>query len=453
MSTHLTTTRRHFLLMSSVAAAALSSPFRASAATALDRAKLAEEAAIWGFTLVMTGRYLKYAAEKKVPFNQFYVNHVRPKPDAYVAGPNPDMLYGMVWIDLSAEPQVLEVPDTHGHYYAIQLMDAYQSTFMFVGRRETGTKTGAYALTGPNWSGSLPAGVVQIKAPTNLVVAVSRTLAKDDKDVVVAREIQGQYSLGPLSAYPKGRVLPATRDDTLLFPLLDLSNAGAGFFDELGALLKKYPPTPADAARLARFAPLGVGPGLTPSHDSGLAPVLAAGVSSAMKHFDVDAFVTDAGGGWRTNTFVDHYNFDEPFMRAWVNFGGPAWLMSQEALYFAGTTGSDGQPLTGAKRYKISFPSGQLPPVNEFWSITVYDPGWHLVDNPIKRYDIASFTQGLVSNADGSLDIFVQHEPPANGSSNWLPTPKGPFRLHGRAYGPRAPLLYVIYKWPAVQVV
>jgi hypothetical protein len=140
MSINLTTTRRRFILASGAATVALSSALPALAATKPDPAKLAVDAAIWGFTLVSTGRYLKFAAEKKVPFNQFYVNHDRPRPDAFVAGPNADLLYGMAWIDLSAEPQILEVPDTHDRYYSIMLMDAYQSPFLFVGRRETGTK-------------------------------------------------------------------------------------------------------------------------------------------------------------------------------------------------------------------------------------------------------------------------------------------------------------------------
>jgi len=154
------------------------SPTLRAMAAARDRAELAEDAFIWGFPLVLTGRYVRLAAERDFPFNQFYLNTRLATPQLKIVGPNCDTLYGMAWLDLSAEPQVLEVPDTHDRYYSIQLMDAYQTTFAYVGRRTTGTKAGAYALTGPGWSGSLPAGVRQIKSPTNLALAVTRMHVK-----------------------------------------------------------------------------------------------------------------------------------------------------------------------------------------------------------------------------------------------------------------------------------
>jgi hypothetical protein len=420
-----------------------------------DRAQLAEDAVIWGFPLVLTGRYLKLAAERGFGFNRFRLNARLADASLKVVAPNIETLYGMAWIDVTAEPQVLSVPDTHDRYYAIMLIDAYMTTFKYISRRETGTKAGVYVITGPGWCGALPPNVVQVKSPTDLVVAFARTLVKGESDFGHAQAIQAQYSLGPLSEYPARRTAPIVQDNAIdVLPPIDLSTAGSSFFDELCALLTTYPPVRTDVTKLERFAPIGVRPGRTPSQDPDLAPILAAAVLTGMERIrKTNLFLHDTGTGWWVNDLVTGYTIEDPLLRASINEFGPGFQLATELLYFFATTGSDERPLEGAKRYKLDF--RQDPPVDAFWSLSLYGAGRTatVIDNPFHRFAIYTYTPGLKRGRDGSLEIFVQHEQPAEGPSNWLPAPKGPFRLFFRAYQPQLPFLDGSYKLPSVQLI
>jgi hypothetical protein len=432
-----------------------SSVLRALGATVPDTLQLAEDAVVWGLPLVLTGRYLEFAASRHFPFNEFHVNPHLATPSLNVVGPNIDTLYGLAWLDLAAEPQVIEVPDTGDRYYSIQLMDAYQTTFAYIGRRTTGTKAGAYAICRPGWVGTLPAGVTAIRSNTNVALAIVRTLVEGEDDLRAAQAIQRQYSLGPLRVYPNGRKSATVQENALgLLPAIDVSHSGAAFFDELCTLLAAYPPTPADATVLARFASLGIGPGRSPSRDPALAPSLAAAVPLGLERIRLTKFsVSEVAHGWWVNSKVVGFAFEDPLLRASVNFLGPGWHLAQEALYFSTTSGADGKPLTGTKRYKLTFPKGQLPPVDAFWSLTMYGHLYSLVENSIHRYVINSFTKGLITNPDGSLDILIQHSLPSQGTANWLPSPEGPFMLFIRTYQPRPPLLNGSYELPVAQPV
>jgi hypothetical protein len=199
---------------------------------------------------------------------------------------------------------------------------------------------------------------------------------------------------------------------------------------------------------------LGITPGAKPSTDSKLAAIFEKAVPSAITTIESKNFFFRKDGSWMWDPDVTSGALHNPLLRAATNIYGPGWHLAQECLYFMSFDSSDGSPLVGERRYKITFPPGQTPPVDIYWSVTVYNANIRLVRNTINRYAIFTYTDGLKFNADGSLDIYVQSEPPKEGVSNWLPCPSsGKFMLHSRTYGPRPEILNGSYKLPPIQPV
>jgi len=412
-----------------------------------DLQTLAEDAAIWGLPLVQTGFYLALARAKGVKWNQLYLNQSLATPSLKVPGPNIDTIYGFAWLDLARGPVVLDVPDEADRYYCIQLIDAYENTFAYVGRRETGTKAGSYVIAGPEWNGKLPEGVKRIDAPTSIVLALTRTLVRGLADLKAAQDLQSDYTLSPLAAYPAGKTPGIVETDALnILPKPELPQTGAAFFAQLDALVRRFPPTADEAASFARFAPLGLGGSFATKP-----PLPAAALQTALQHAlqrVKAAKVTDDNDGWRVNYHITKFVAD-PVARANVDQFGPGAHIAAEALYFATSHDSEGEPLNGSQRYTITFAKGQLPPVKAFWSLILYGMDFFLVDNPINRYSINDRTEGLSFTPDGALRIRIQHGAPDN-VANWLPAPSGAFQLILRAYQPDDSMLAGAYKVPAV---
>jgi hypothetical protein len=413
-----------------------------------DASALAERAALWGYPLVLTARYVQLAQKSGFEFNQFYLNSKLATPSLKVAGPNIDTIYGFAWIDLSKEPVVLDVPDTHDRYYSIQLLDAYENSFAYVGRRATGTRAGSFVLTAPGWNGKTPKGAHVIASPTTLVLALTRTLVRNQEDAIVASELQQHYTLAPLSTWPHAAKKGIIHDNAVnILPALDLSNAGSGFFDELDGLVRAYPPVGTEAAIYASVAGLGLGSDRFRTQrpaDSVLQDTFTR-ASTKLKSIDPSEGVN----GWRVNYHVRPFIAD-PGERAANNRFGPGAHIAEEALYFSVKADGNGAPLSGQSRYQLTFPAGQLPPVDAFWSLILYDQNFLLVDNPINRYGINDRTDGLRYGADGSLALSIQHTPP-NDQANWLPAPEGAFQLILRTYQPRLEVLNGSYKPPSLR--
>jgi len=455
MLTNSRLSRRGLLEMAGLGAAAYAAatPFSfVTAADTLSDTALAQEAYIWGFPLVLNNTLYKASLKSGVPTNRFVVQAFLSTPAVNAAGPNVDTLYGSTWLDLSKEPQVIVVPDTHGRYYSIQLVDAYGNSFAYIGRRATGTKAGAYAITPPGWTGKLPDGVNQIAATTPHVFALTRTLVSGDADLQGALAVQSKYAIAPLSGYPAKAVPSLLSRVPFNLPPPNVAARGAAFFDDLGDVLAVNPPFGKDVGVPKQFAKLGVGPNLHPTKSGSkvLIDALTAAVPVA------DAKIRKANysvnvNGWRVGLNVTPVIWD-PLERAAINQYGPGTHIAREALYFSGRFGPDGKPLSGAKRYEITFPKGGLPPVDAFWSLTLYGPDFLLVENPIKRYAITDRTAGLVYGSDGSLEIAIQHDAP-KGKTNWLPAPAGPYQLILRTYQPRKALFDGSYKVPPLRLV
>jgi hypothetical protein len=411
------------------------------------------EAVVYGLPLVIMDITMKKATNVTkpegfaAPVNQFV--NMQEFPTAAFKGvvrANVDTLYSSAFLDLAEEPIVLSVPDTHGRYYLMPMLDAWTNVFASPGKRTTGTKAGHLAITGPGWTGTLPTGVQELKSPTNMVWILGRTQTNGPKDYAAVHEIQKGYKLVPLSSFgkpytsPEGTVDPNIDMKTPPVEQLEKMNA-AMFFSALATLLKSNPPPASEATVLAKLAKIGVVPG--EKFDPGkLDPAVAKGlersVSVALEKLRAAAKETGAPvNGWRIPPMIlGNYGTDYG-VRAVIALWGLGANLPADALYPSTYIDGDGKPLNGANQYMLHFDKGETPPVNTFWSITMYNADSFFVDNPINRYAISSWMP-LKRNKDGSIDLFIQHESPGKGKEvNWLPAPADDFNLTMRMYWPK----------------
>jgi hypothetical protein len=433
--------------------------------------KAGVEAVVYGLPLVITDLTkdkLTNVAKPDAfaaPVNQFV--NVRQFPDASfkdVVRANVDTLYSSAFLDVSAEPIVLSVPDTHGRYYLMPMLDAWTNVFASPGKRTTGTKAGQFAITGPGWSGTLPRGVTEIKAPTNMVWIIGRTQTNGPADYPAVHKIQDGYKLTPLSALGKPYTPPAGKVD----PSLDMKTAPVDqlkkmsaetFFNRLATLLKSNPPPASEAPVLEKLKAIGVVPGEkfdAAKLDPAVAKGLEQSVSVALdKLLAASKEVGAPVNGWRIPPMVlGNYGSDYG-ARAVVALVGLGANLPQDAVYPSAFVDGEGKSLDGANKYVIHFDKGATPPVNAFWSITMYNPESFFVANPLNRYAISSWMP-LKKNPDGSLDLYVQHESPGKAKeSNWLPASDKDFNMTLRMYWPseKAPsILDGSWKPPAVKL-
>jgi hypothetical protein len=359
--------------------------------------------------------------------------------------PNHDTTYTVGRLNLASGPLVIDVPDTGGRYYVIQLLDAYSNTFSYIGRRTTGTKRGSFAIVPRGYDGALPKGVRRIESPTNLIWVIGRTLIRDESDLPAATDVMSAYTVTGLDEWRAGArrpsaVLPAFP------PLPELPiPKGVRFFDALGVALAESPPPRGDACALRAFAAAGIGPGKLPSSDaSGSArTALEAATRAGARLVRRAERRQNRRSRTRNNGWLIPGRYIGNYGRNWLGRGIVALTAlgantTEETVYPLALTDSRGRPLHGRHRYRLRFPRVELPPVGAFWSLTAYGDDLFLVDNPIDRYAIGDRTRGLLRGRDGSLTIHIQHRPPRGAArANWLPIPSGRFRLLLRLYEPR----------------
>ena len=425
--------------------------------------QLAREAVVWGLPLVLFGRYLDAAVANGVEFNRFYMSSELASPQSRAVGPNIDTLNGRAWIDLGQGPQVIGVPDTAYRYYTVQLQDMYMNSFAYIGRRTTGTQAAFIAITPPGFEGELPAEVTEIRAPTTMVLAFVRTLVRGRGDLVAVREINGAFTLGALAEFPHGQhhatvsdgaldgFQPASRLTGRALPHQEIAQSGSAFFAELDCLVREYPPIDWDQQNLDHFAPLGIGSG-EPSDGIALSETEAAAAVAESIERVVGSVKARPVNGWLRRANVAPMIRD-PLERAANHIYGPGTQVAEESVFFNLRKGPDDAVLSGSKRYRLRFEPGELPPVDAFWSLTLYDGNYLLFDNQLDRHGITDRTEGLRFGSDGSLEIQVQADEPDEGTSNWLPAPRDAFQLVFRTYQPREPVLDGSYELPPLDVV
>ena len=364
--------------------------------------------------------------------------------DKDIVTPSNDTPYSWAWLDLRAEPMVVSVPASPDRYYVLQWFDLYTHNFAYIGARATGTEAGDYLFAGPGWNGETPKGIKQVfRSETQFIGTLTRTAwtGPEDRDGLVA--MQRQYRIRPLSEYTGGK--PPEPAPIHQFPAWDEARANSiGFIDYLNFILQFTPPVASENETLDRFAKIGIGPGQAfdaATLDPQIRDAIEAGIKEGQDKLQAAiAKTTSSVDLFGTREFLGK---DYVMRRAVGAAMGIYGNSKEEAYYTPYAIDADKQPLDGGKNYVLHFSKDQVPPVKFFWSMTMYNlPGRLLVANPIDRYAIGSRTPGLKTNADGSIDIYLQGTSPgADKESNWLPTPpKGRSYMVLRMYGPQGTL-------------
>lgn len=438
-----------------LALAAWAVPVQAQAITPSDAKAIAEEAYIYGYSLISVEMSRKVItnvekpATTRAPMGQFA--NLREYPSAAfrdVTAPNADTLYSIAFVDVSKEPWVVSWPDMGDRYYVWEFYDAWVPVMFDPGSRTTGQKGQTYAITGPGWSGTLPEGVKEVKSPTSTVWILARTYSSGTpEDYKAVWALQDQYKLYPLSAWGKDYVPPAGKID----PTVDMKRSvrdsvnaldAAHYFQWMAELMKNNPPAPEDAPIIAKIAKIGIAPGQ--KFDLGkFDPAVSKAIEEAPKAawtkiVDYTKVAGETKGGWLVNLKIGHYGTDY-MARAWLSaFGIPA-NAPKDAVYLISLADNEGKPLDAAKNnYVVHFKSkDDLPPANGFWSLTMYDDQYYFIPNALNRYTLSPRNQ-LKTNGDGSIDLYLQKDNPGpDKEANWLPAPAAGFIPMFRLYWPK----------------
>jgi len=434
---------------------ACSKPEQGAKAPGLEEAvSSATEAYIYGYPLVTMDMTRKQFSNVSVPdaahapMGQILKLRTYPAVDNHaVTAPNADTLYTLIWLDVSKEPWVLSVPDMGDRYYLLPMLDGWTDVFQVPGKRTTGGKAQKYAITGPGWTGTLPTGVTEYKSPTGMVWLLGRiycTGTPDDYAKVHA--LQDKFSVVPLSSYGKPYT-PVPPDTDASFDMktairdqVDAMSVN-DYFSYLARLMKTNPPSADDAPIVAKMATIGLVPGQ--DFDPGK---LGAFDKEAIKavpkvaQLKIMDYFKQAGkpiNGWMFTTKTGIYGTDY-IQRALITAIGLGANRPQDAVYPTGEKDADGKDFDAASnKYVMHFAKGQMPPADGFWSITMYDDKYFFVPNPLNRYTLSERNK-FVTNADGSVDLYLQAESPGKAKeANWLPAPKAKFIPMLRLYWPK----------------
>lgn len=416
---------------------------------------IAEEAYIYGFPMIAAYKAMyefnvdKSSSQYKSGFNEIWNDSKTFTPkDTAIVTPNSDTPYSMLQVDLRAEPIVLCVPPVDKkRYYSVQLVDLYSFNYGYVGSRATGNDGGCYLIAGPNWKGDTPAGIAKVfRSETQFSLVIYRTQLFDAADIDNVKKIQAGYSVQTLSAFLKQPAPPAA--PPIDFPkFVGDDPFKTDFASTLDFLLQFAPEVPEEKALRARFASIGIGPGktfdfkdLSLEHKAAIGLAVKEGYSKIEKRRDeigknINGWLVGAAFGDRAFYKGDY------LLRAAAALAGIYGNDAVEAMYPLAKTDKAGNTLDGSKnKYTLTFAKDQLPPVNAFWSVTMYDGKTQLlIKNPIDRYLINSpMLPGMKLNGDGSLTLYIQKDSPGKDKeANWLPAPDGPIYLVMRLYWPK----------------
>jgi hypothetical protein len=463
--------------------------------------RAAVDAYIYGYPLITFDMARKQQTnvekpdEQHAPMNQMInMRTYLPIDNHCCAAPNADTLYTLAWLNVYDEPLIISIPEISNRYYIVPFLDGFSEVIKVISSINDGAKTQTLAITGPGWSGTLPEGVTEVKSSTAIVWLLGRIYSTGTaEDYKAVNDIQDQFEIVPLSAYGKPYTPPSGKVD----PDFDMKTAARAlvnsmdiysYFDYLARLLKTNPPKPEDAEMVEKLVKIGLVPGedFDPSTlraldnetvesisavaegELGTKPAVHArphfsqGVGViAEQDFDISKlgsldktliklapkigllkmaiklkraettngwlYFTEGVGNWGTNYVL----------RGMGNLLGPGWNRAEDAVYPLALKDEDGNAYDGSKyNYVMHFEKGGLPPVDGFWSLTMYDKDLFFVPNTIDRYALSQ-RDTFVTNADGSIDLYLQTESPGNDrEANWLPAPRGEFKLVLRVYGP-----------------
>jgi hypothetical protein len=397
----------------------------------------------------------------KGPMNMFVnVPEYPPADFKGVVRSNFDTLYSIAWLDLTKEPLIISAPDTNGRYYLLPMLDMWTDVFASPGSRTTGTTAGNYLVTPPGWTGMVPDGLIRLPAPTPYVWIIGRTKTDGPADYDAVHKIQAGYKVTPLSRWGKAPEAVTVQID----PSVDMKTPpkiqvdtmpAAKYFGYAAELLKLHPPHITDQPIIAQMKQIGIEPGKSFDFDK-----LDPAVKKALEGVPADAqqlmtwkvaTLARVVNGWSMNTDTMGVYGNYYLKRAMVSQIGLGANLPEDAIYPLNLSDGNGKPLDGANSYAIHFNKGGTPPVDAFWSITLYDAEGFQVGNVLNRFTVSSWMPFL-TNADGSLDLYFQNESPGKDKeANWLPAPKGAFNLTMRIYSPQSDALTGKWSPPAVK--
>lgn len=424
----------------------------ATAPTAQQARSLAEQAYLFSFATAEHGKTLQ-AIAAKLPVNHLYNRTTLLGPeDRTVVSPNNDTLYSYALLDLREHPVIFEVPAVSQRYYSFQLIDMRTNNLGYIGTRATGRTAGSFLITGPDWDGKAPddfQGKV-VRSPSRILLLLGRTAVNGEADIAAAKAVLDGYKLRSAmqTRQPHKMDMPAYQPTK--------EGPAQNAFVNFNALSAWHAWNTQEQERLAQFAQIGVGTGkpfdLT-QLPADIAQAVAQGAEDGRNKIlaATEGFSRPRNGWQKLPTNVGHYGSDD-LTRAAV-----AWKYlyandPAEAMYPVTHVDEAGQPLHGKRSYRLYFAPGQLPPVNAFWSVTLYDGKTQMLSaNPLDRHTLNS-KAALKMDANGGLTLSIQHDKPAS-SDNWLPAPLGPFNLILRMYLPQEKVLKGEYQPPVVQPV
>jgi hypothetical protein len=428
-----------------------------SAITEQEAQSIARDAYIYFYSLVtmdVTRTQLTNVEPGKgvgAPMNALFSFPAFPTADMrQVVRPNFDTLYTVGYLDLTKEPMVVSVPDTGGRYYLLPMLDMWTDVFASPGSRTTGTQAGNFLITPRGWNGTVPTGFAQIEAPTPYVWIIGRTKTDGPPDYDAVHKIQAGYKIAPLSEWGK----PPKPVEVKIDPSIDMKTPpkiqvdtmkGGDYFTYAAELLKLQPPHLTDEPIIAQMRRIGIEPGK--SFDmSKVDPVVRKAIEAApeaakqLMAWKV-ATLARVENYWSLNTDTMGVYGNYYLKRAIIAQLGLGANLPEDAIYPLNLGDETGKPLDGANKYTIHFDKGATPPVNAFWSVTLYDSDGFQVANSLNRFAVSSWMP-FKYNPDGSLDLYFQNESPgADKEVNWLPAPKGAFNLTMRLYAPKSEAL------------
>jgi hypothetical protein len=415
---------------------------------------IATDAYVFGYPLItmdMTRRQMTNVAVPDpghAPLGELVRMRSYPAVDYHaVTAPNADTLYTTAWLDVSNEPWLLSVPDMGDRYYLLPMLSGWTDVFQVPGKRTTGGKAATYAITGPGWTGQLPAGVTEYKSPTGLVWILGRIYCTGTpQDYAAVHALQDKFSLVPLNSYGKPYApVPGTVDNSF-----DMKTAlrdqvdGLGideYFTYLARLMKTNPPAAEDAPMIAKMARIGLVPGqdfdstkLGAFDKEAIKAVPKLAQVKIMEYFKKAAQPVN---GWMYLTKdIGIYGTDY-LQRALVTAIGLGANRPQDAIYPTSQEDADAKEYNGdSNKYVMHIEKGQMPPTKGFWSITMYDKDYFFVPNPLNRYTLSARNK-FITNPDGSVDLYFQADSPGKAKeANWLPAPKAKFIPMMRLYWP-----------------
>ncbi len=464
-------TRLGLMLIVSIAAGTMQAPSPSMAQTAplseQEALAIATDAYVYFYPLVtmdVTRKQLTNMEPGKGiggPANTFANIPEFPAADMRaVVRPNFDTLYSSGYLDMTKEPVVVSVPDTGGRFYLIPMLDMWSDVFASPGSRTTGTQAGNFLIVPPNWRPDLRDRLVEefklpketqvIHAPTPHVWVIGRTKTDGPPDYAAVHKIQAGYKITPLSEWGK----PAKPVEARIDPSIDMKTppkiqvdtmAGGKYFTYASEILKVNPPHITDEPIIAQMKRIGIEPGKSfdvAKIDPAVKKAIEAAPEAAQKLMEWKvATLARVANGWSMNTDTMGVYGNYYLKRAIVTQLGLGANLPEDAIYPLNLADDTGKPLDGANKYTINFDKGRAPPVNAFWSVTLYDPQGFQVANSLNRFAVSSWMP-FKTNPDGSLTLYFQNENPGKDKeANWLPAPKGAFNLTMRLYSPQSDAL------------